>query len=283
VEIEKVGVVGCGVMGRGITQVCAQSGYTVIVSEINQELLSKGLSSIKSALTRRVDKGQLSQQDSKAILGRIKGTTEAQEFSHCDLVIEAASENLELKKQIFAQVDEICLGHAILATNTSCLSVTDMAMATKRPEKVVGMHFMNPAPVMKLVEIVKTTVSSQETLETSRRFGESLGKTIVVAQDLPGFIENRLLVPFLLNAIRMLEAGIASREDIDTAIKLGLNHPVGPLALSDLMGLDIVLFIADAMYQELKDPQYITPSLLRKMVTAGRLGRKTGQGFYDYK
>ena len=147
-EIEKVGVVGCGVMGRGITQVCAQSGYTVIVSEINQELLSKGLSSIKSALTRRVDKGQLSQQDSKAILGRIKGTTEAQEFSHCDLVIEAASENLELKKQIFAQVDEICLGHAILATNTSCLSVTDMAMATKRPEKVVGMHFMNPAPVM---------------------------------------------------------------------------------------------------------------------------------------
>jgi len=282
-EIKKVGVVGCGVMGRGITQVCAQSGYQVVVSEINDELLSKGLASINSALTKKVAKGELSQQDREAILGRIKGTTEAQEFSNCDLVIEAASENLELKKQIFAEMDRICPEHTTLATNTSCLSVTDMAMATSRPEKVVGLHFMNPAPVMRLLEIVKTTVISGETLEASRRFGESLGKTIVVAQDLPGFIENRLLVPFLLNAVRMLEAGIASREDIDTAIKLGLNHPMGPLALSDLMGLDVLLFIANAIYQELKDPQYIPPILLKKMVTTGRLGRKTGQRFYEYK
>jgi len=282
-EIKKVGVVGCGVMGRGITQVCAQSGYQVVVSEINDELLSKGLASINSALTKKVAKGELSQQDREAILGRIKGTTEAQEFSNCDLVIEAASENLELKKQIFAEMDRICPEHTTLATNTSCLSVTDMAMATSRPEKVVGLHFMNPAPVMRLLEIVKTTVISGETLEASRRFGESLGKTIVVAQDLPGFIENRLLAPFLLNAVRMLEAGIASREDIDTAIKLGLNHPMGPLALSDLMGLDVLLFIANAIYQELKDPQYIPPVLLKKLVTTGRLGRKTGQGFYGYK
>ena len=282
-EIKKVGVVGCGVMGRGITQVCAQSGYQAVVSEINDELLNKGLASINSALTKKVAKGELSQQDREAILGRIKGTTEAQEFSNCDLVIEAASENLELKKQIFAEMDRICPEHTTLATNTSCLSVTDMAMATSRPEKVVGLHFMNPAPVMRLLEIVKTTVISGETLEASRRFGESLGKTIVVAQDLPGFIENRLLAPFLLNAVRMLEAGIASREDIDTAIKLGLNHPMGPLALSDLMGLDVLLFIANAIYQELKDPQYIPPVLLKKLVTTGRLGRKTGQGFYGYK
>ena len=282
-EIKKVGVVGCGAMGSGISQVCAQSGYQVTVLEMNDALLDKGLSSINSALTKRMNKGQLPQQDRDSIFGRIKGTTNAQGFSTCDLVIEAASENMELKKSIFAEMDRICPKHAILATNTSCLSIIDMAMATSRPDKVVGLHFFNPAPVMKLLEVVRTIATSKETLEASRHFGESLGKTIVIAQDSPGFIVNRLLVPFLLHAIRMLDAGIATREDIDTAINLGLSYPMGPLALADLIGLDVVFFVANAMYEELKDPQYASPVLLKKMVAAGRLGRKTGKGFYEYK
>lgn len=282
-EIKKVGVIGCGTMGSGITQVCAQSGYQVMVAEINDELLSKGLSLINSVLTRRVAKGAFSQQEMEAILSRIKGTTNTKDLGDRDLVIEAANENLELKKQIFAELDKICPKHALLATNTSCLSVTDMAIATSRPDKVVGLHFWNPAPMMKLLEIVKTIVISPETLETSRRFAESLGKTVIIVQDLPGFIGNRLLVPYLLDAIRMLEAGIATREDIDTAVKLGLNNPIGPLALSDFIGLDVLLLITNAMYQELKDSRFIPPVLLKKLVTTGKLGRKTGQGFYEYK
>jgi 3-hydroxybutyryl-CoA dehydrogenase len=282
-EIKRVGVIGCGTMGSGITQVCAQSGYQVVVSEINDELLNKGLSLINSALTRRVAKGAFSQQEMEAIFSRIKGTINTKDLGDRDLVIEAANENLELKKKIFAKLDKICPKHALLATNTSCLSVTDMAMATSRPDRVVGLHFWNPAPLMKLLEIVKTIVISPETLEASRRFGESLGKTIVITQDLPGFIGNRLLVPYLLDAIRMLEDGIATREDIDTAIKLGLNNPIGPLALSDLIGLDVLLLITIAMYQELKDSRFIPPVLLKKLVTTGQLGRKTGQGFYEYK
>ena len=282
-EIKKVGVIGCGAMGSGIVQVCAQSGYEVIALEVNDELLNKGLASINSALTRSVDKGKISQQDKDSILGRIKGTTRAQDFVDRDLIIEAAIENMELKKKMFAEVDRICPKHAILATNTSCLSVIDMAMATNRPDKVLGLHFMNPVPIMKLLEIVRTVATSEETFEAGQRFGKSLGKTIVVAQDSPGFIINRLLVPFLLNAIRMLDAGMATREDIDTAISLGLNHPMGPLTLADFIGLDIVLSMASAMYEELKDPQYVPPVLLTKMVTTGWLGRKTGKGFYEYK
>jgi len=282
-EIKKVGVVGCGTMGSGITQVCAQSGYQVVVSEINDELLNKGLAAINSVLTKSVDKGKISQQDKDTTLDRIKGTTNTKDFYDCDLIIEAAIENMELKKKIFAELDKICPKHAILATNTSCLSIIDMAMATSRPDKVLGLHFMNPAPIMKLLEIVKTIATSDETLEVSQRFGKSLGKTIVIGQDTPGFIVNRLMMPFLLNAIRMLDAGVATREDIDTAINLGLNHPIGPLALADLIGIDVVLFVANAIYEELKDPQYAPPVLLNKMVTAGWLGRKTGKGFYEYK
>lgn len=282
-EIKKVGVIGCGAMGSGIVQVCAQSGCEVIALEVSDELLNKGLASINSALTRSVDKGKISQQDKDSILGRIKGTTKAQDFVDRDLIIEAAIENMELKKKMFAEVDRICPKHAILATNTSCLSVIDMAMATNRPDKVLGLHFMNPVPIMKLLEIVRTVATSEETFEAGQRFGKSLGKTIVVAQDSPGFIINRLLVPFLLNAIRMLDAGMATREDIDTAISLGLNHPMGPLTLADFIGLDIVLSMASAMYEELKDPQYVPPVLLAKMVTTGWLGRKTGKGFYEYK
>jgi 3-hydroxybutyryl-CoA dehydrogenase len=281
--IKNVGVVGCGTMGSGITQVCAQSGYQVVVSEINNELLNKGLASINSALTRSVDKGKMSQQDKETILNRIKGTTNTKDFYDCNLVIEAATENMELKKKIFAKLDKICPKHAILASNTSCLSITDMAMVTNRPDKVLGLHFFNPAPSMKLLEIITTTATSNETLKISQDFGSSLGKTIVIAQDTPGFIVNRLMVPFLLNAIRMLEAGAATREDIDTAINLGLGHPIGPLTLADFIGLDIVLAIADAMYEEFKEPQYVPPVLLKKMVAAGWLGRKTRKGFYEYK
>ena len=282
-EIKKVGVVGCGTMGSGITQVCAQSGYQVVVSEINDKLLNKGLASMDRIMTTAVGKGKLSQQDKDSTQARIKGTTNTKDFADCDLVIEATIEKLDLKKKIFAELDKICTKHATLASNTSCLSIIDMAIETTRPDKVLGLHFFNPVPLMKLLEVVGTIATSNETMETGREFGESVGKTIVIAQDAPGFIVNRLMVPQLLNAIRMLEAGVATKEDIDTGMTLGLNHPMGPLALADLVGLDTVHFIASGIYEEFRDPQYISPTLLIKMVTAGWLGRKTGKGFYDYK
>jgi len=282
-EIKKVGVVGCGSMGAGIAQLCAQSGYQVVVSEINDELLNKGLAFIEKTLARSVEKGKLAQADKDAITGRIKGTTSTKDFADCDLVIEAAIENLELKKKIFAELDGICSPNAILATNTSCLSIIEMAMATKRPDKVLGLHFFNPAPVMKLLEIVRTIATSDEVLKTSQKFGESLGKTNVVAQDAPGFIVNRLWLPFLLHCIKLYEDGVASREDIDNAIQLGLGYPMGPLTLADMVGIDVVKFVSDALYEQLKDPRYIVPTLVDKMVAAGWLGRKTGKGFYDYK
>lgn len=282
-EIKKVGVVGCGTMGAGIAQLCAQSGYQVVVSEINEELLSKGLRSIENTLAKLVERQKITQQDKESILARIKGTTSTQDFADCDLMIEAVIENLELKKKIFAELDKICPKHTILGTNTSCLSIIDMAVVTKRPEKVVGLHFFNPAPVMKLLEIVRTIATSDETIEISKKFGQSLGKTTVIAKDQPGFIVNRLWLAYLLHAIQLYEEGIASREDLDNAIVTGLNYPMGPLTLADLTGLDVVKFVADALYEQLKDPRYITPTLLNKMVAAGWLGRKTGKGFYEYK
>jgi 3-hydroxybutyryl-CoA dehydrogenase len=281
-EIKKVGVVGCGSMGAGITQLCAQSGFQVVVSEINDELLKRGMGFIDKTLARSVEKGKLAQADKDAIMGRIKGTTNTKDFADCDLVIEAAIENLDLKKKIFAELDGILAKDAILATNTSCLSIIDMAIVTKRPDKVVGLHFFNPAPVMKLLEIVRTIATSDETMAASKALGEKLGKTTVVAKDAPGFIVNRLWIPFMLHSIKLYEDGIASREDIDNAIQLGLNYPMGPLTLSDMVGIDVVKFVSDALYEQLKDPRYIVPTLVDKMVAAGWLGRKTGKGFYDY-
>jgi len=282
-EIKQVGIVGCGQMGGGIAQVCAQSGYEVIASEVNEELLNKGLASINSRLTRAVEKETIKPEDKEAIFSRLRGTTNLKDFSRCDLVIEAAIENIELKKKIFAELDTVCPKHTILATNTSCLSIIEMAMTTKRPDKVLGLHFFNPPPMMKLLEVVRTVATSEETLEISRQFGQSLGKTPVIAPDSPGFIVNRLLVPQILHAIVMLEAGVATREDIDSGMTLGLNHPIGPLALADLIGLDTMYFIAIAMYDDFKEPQFAPPTLLKKMVTAGWLGRKTGKGFHEYK
>ena len=281
-EIKKVGVVGGGIMGGGIAQISAQAGYQVVISEINDELLNKGLAGINSILTRSVDKGRISQEDKDATMARIKGTTNTKDFSDCDLVIEAIIENMDLKKKVFAELDKVCPKHAILATNTSCLSVIDMAKATNKPEQVLGMHFFNPVPVMRLLELVKTILTSDETLETARKFGESIGKTVSVSPDIPAFVVDQLANPFLLDAIRMVENGVATAEDIDTGIRLGLNHPMGPLALADLVGLDTILFIANALYDELKDPKFAPPTLLKKMVAAGWLGRKTGKGFYEY-
>jgi len=282
-EIKKVGVVGCGTMGAGIAQVSAQSGYEVVVLENNEELLKKGISSINSFLTKGVEKGKVSQQDKDSALARIKGTIEYKDFYDCDLAIEAVNENMGLKKEIFAELDKVCPDHAILSSNTSSLSIIDMASVTNRPEKVLGLHFMNPVLLMKLLEIVKSIATSDVVLETCKEFGKSLGKTVIVAKDTPGFIVNYLQYPFRLNAIRMLETGIATKEDIDTAAKLALGHPMGPLELQDLVGLDVTFSGSLAVYEATKDPNFMPPVLMQKMIAAGWLGRKTGKGFYEYK
>jgi 3-hydroxybutyryl-CoA dehydrogenase len=225
----------------------------------------------------------MSKDEMNAALNCMNGTINISDFSDRDLVVEAVIENMDMKKKLFAELDKVCPANTILATNTSCLSIIDMAMVTKRAEKVLGIHFFNPVPVMKLIEVVKTIATSQETIDAGKQFGEKCGKKVVIAQDSPGFIVNRLMIPFILNAIHMRDSGIATKEDIDAGINLGLNHPMGPLALADLIGLDTIYFIANAMYAELKDPQFASTPLLGKMVTAGWLGRKTGKGFYDYK
>ena len=282
-EIKKVGVVGCGLMGSGIAQVCAQAGYPTVVSEINDALLNKGLDSIKSNLEKTVAKGKMSEGDKDAILGRLKGTTNMDDFKDCDFVIEAAFERMEIKEKTFASLDNICPKHAILATNTSTMSVIHIAAATKRMPQVVGTHFFNPVPVMRLVEVVRTVVSSDESVDTAKKFGESLGKTVILAKDTPGFIVNRILIPFLFDAVRVYESGIASKEDIDNGMVLGCNHPIGPLALIDLAGLDVGVDVGNSLYKEFKEARFAPPTLLRKMVAAGHLGRKSGKGFYDYK
>jgi len=281
-EIKNVGVVGCGIMGSGITQVCAQSGYNVIVLEINDEVLNKGLKSINSILSRLVDKGKISQQDKESTLSHIKGTTNIKDFSECDLVIEAATEDMAIKKAIFAQLDKVCPKHTILATNTSVLSIADIASATSRLEQVLGTHFSNPVPVQKILEVINTIATSETTTATVKSFAESIGKTVVIAKDAPGFISNRIFTSFLLNAVRVVQDGIATPEDVDTVFRLGAGHPMGPLQTLDLIGIDTVFLGASAIYEELKDPQYAPPPLMRRMVAMGWLGRKTGKGFYKY-
>lgn len=280
--IKKVGVVGCGLMGRGIAEVSAKTGYDVVVSEVNKELLDKGIAAIGQSLSKAVEKGKISDADKTKALGKIKGTIDMQDFKDCDLIVEAAIENLDLKKKIFADLDKICKPDAILSTNTSCLSVMNVAAVTGRPDKVLGCHFFNPVPVMKLLELVRTITTSKATIDIATEWGKSLGKTVIVAPDRPGFIVNRAYMPYMVEAIEMLENGVATKEDIDTGVQLGLNYPMGPFTLADLAGLDTILFVLDAMYAETKSPKFIAPVLLRKMVTAGHLGRKTGKGFYDY-
>lgn len=282
-DIKSVGVVGCGLMGSGIVQVCAQAGYQVTVSEINEELLKKKLASIDARLAKSVADGKMPAPDKDNILARIKGATSTGDFSDCDLVIEAVFENMDLKRKVFAELDSVCPPHTILASNTSGLSIIAMANATKRPEKVLGTHFFNPVPAMKLVEVVRSIATSEETLETAKGFVKSLGKTHIIAKDTPGFIVNRLTSALMLTAIRLLESGAASKEDIDTAATLGLNHPMGPLALLDLVGIDTVYHNNLVVYEELTDPLYAPPPLMRRMVTAGWLGRKAGKGFYEYR
>lgn len=281
-EIKHIGVVGCGLMGSGIAEACARAGYQVSVSEISDELLQKGLVRIQKSLSRAVARGKSEQHQADQAMARITGTLDLADLAGCDLAIEAAIENMAVKKEIFATLDKLLAPHALLASNTSSLCITEMAGATKRGDKVLGIHFFNPVPVMPLIEFVRTILTSDETMETARQFGASLGKTMVTAKDTPGFIVNRLLIPYLLDAVQVYENGLATREDIDTAIKLGLNHPMGPLTLLDFVGLDTCLFIADAMFEEYKDPRYAAPPLLRRMVLAGQLGRKSGRGFYDY-
>lgn len=282
-EIRKIGVVGCGSMGAGIVQLSAQSGYEVVVREVNSDLLNKGLGGIKKVLAKSVEKGKMNPEEMGKTLARVKGTTDMKDFSECDLVIEAVVENMGLKKEVFAELDKICPPHALLGSNTSCLSIVDIAMATSRPDKVLGLHFFYPAPLMALLEIVRTIATSDATVEGAKEFGKRLGKSLVLAKDTPGYIVNRLFVPYILSAIRLYEAGVASREDIDAGIKLGLNYPMGPLTLADFTGNDVICFVASAMYEQTKDPALIPPTLLTKMVAAGWLGRKAGKGFYEYK
>jgi 3-hydroxybutyryl-CoA dehydrogenase len=281
--IQTIGVVGCGLMGSGIVEVAAKAGFNVIVAEFNDEFLQAGMARIEKSVGRAVKRGKVSAEDAEAIMGRISGTTDLSDFAPVDLAIEAITENPELKQSIFSKLDETLLSDVIIASNTSSISIAALAAVTGRADKVLGMHFFNPVPVMPLLELVRGILTSDETMAVARDIGKQMGKTVVVAKDSPGFIVNRLLIPYLIDAVRIYEADLASREDIDTAIKLGLNHPMGPLTLTDFVGLDTTLFVADVLYEEYGDPRYKAPPLLRQMVAAGLLGRKSGRGFYDYR
>jgi 3-hydroxybutyryl-CoA dehydrogenase len=281
-EIRTVGVVGCGLMGAGIAEVCARAGYQTIVREVDEQALARGLDRLNQSMATAVGRGRLTEADRDAALGRLRGVTDLEALAGCELVIEAVTENLQAKQEVFTVLDAVCGPATILASNTSSIPIIDLASATKRPDKVLGMHFMNPVPVMRLIEFVRAITTSDETLAEARAFGESLGKRVIVAKDRAGFIVNMLLVPYLLEAIRMFESGFAAREDIDLGMMLGTNHPMGPLTLLDYVGLDTTYYIANILYEELHEPKYAPPPLLKQMVTAGYLGRKSGRGFYDY-
>ncbi len=280
--IERVGVAGFGAMGSGIAQVCAQAGFQVTVREIDQAAIDRGWKVVDTSLARVVKAGRMSEDDAKAARGRMRASTALADLKDSDLVIEAVLEIADVKRQVFEELDRICPPPTIFASNTSSLPIIDMAIRTKRPDRFAGLHFFNPAPVMQLVEVVRALTTSDETIETLRAFVQKLGKTPVVSKDVAGFIVNRLLVPYMLDAIRVLEQGIATADDIDTAVKLGLRHPMGPFELLDYTGLDISLHVGDVFFEEFKEPRMAPPALLRRMVAAGHLGRKTGKGFYEY-
>ena len=278
----KIFVLGAGTMGAGIAQAFATKGYEVILRDIKDEFVDRGLAGINKNLSKLVAKEKITEETKDDILSRLTGTTDIRMAEDCDLVIEAAVENMQIKKQIFKELDEICGENTILATNTSSLSITDVASATKRPDKVIGMHFFNPAPVMKLVEIIKGMATAPETFAVVKEVAEKIGKTPVEVAEAPGFVVNRILIPMINEAFGIMAEGIASPEDIDQAMMLGANHPMGPLALGDLVGLDVCLAIMDVLYTETGDTKYRAHSLMRKYVRAGWLGRKTGRGVYQY-
>ena len=282
-DVRTVGVIGCGLMGSGIAEVVARAGQDAVVLETSDELVERGRKRIETSTLRAVERGRLDAEERVAVLGRISLTTDMQDLADVDLVIEAATEDHDTKIGMFRRLDEVTKPEVILASNTSSIPIADLGAATSRPDKVLGMHFFNPVPVMGLIELVRAISTSDDTMAFGRAFGVVLGKTTVESRDRAGFIVNALLIPYLNGAIRMLEDGFATREDIDTAVHLGLNHPMGPLQLIDLIGLDTHLFIANVLFEEFKEPTYAPPPLLRRMVTAGRLGRKVGRGFYDYE
>jgi 3-hydroxybutyryl-CoA dehydrogenase len=280
--IKKVGVVGCGLMGSGIAQVCAAAGFETVVREVAPEVVEKGLKGIDKNLARLVEKGTISEAQKSEIRGRLSGTTAIEDLKDCDLVIEAIIEQLPAKRELFAKLDTLCGPETIFASNTSSLTITEISTATKRPERFVGLHFFNPVPVMKLVEVVRTISTDPAVYDAMVDFGSMLGKVPVRAHDSTGFIVNRLLVPYLLDAIRALEEGVGSIEDIDNSMKLGCGHPMGPLTLLDFVGLDTTYYIANIMFEEFREKRFASPPLLKRMVLAGWNGRKAGRGFYDY-
>jgi 3-hydroxybutyryl-CoA dehydrogenase len=281
-EIETVGVVGCGLMGSGIAEVAAKSGFDVVVREIDDAALESGRGRIRKSLDRAVAKEKLSEEDRDAAWERLTFVTDVADLRECDIVIEAIVESLEAKNDLFGKLDELCGDRTIFASNTSSLTVTDMAAATERPDRFVGLHFFNPVPVMKLVEVVRTIATSEETFDRAYAFAEALGKVPIAAKDNSGFVVNLLLVPYMLDAIRQLERGVATVEDIDTGMKLGCGYPMGPFTLCDFVGIDTLYRISEIMFEEYREERYAPPPLLKRIVSMGRYGRKTGKGFYDW-
>ncbi|MCI0453121.1 MAG: 3-hydroxyacyl-CoA dehydrogenase family protein [Candidatus Latescibacteria bacterium] len=281
--MKKVGVIGCGLMGSGIAQMSALNGYTTVVVEVNEEILKKGLASIQDWLEKGKKRGKVTDEQIEAVRKNLSSSTQVNAVKDCDIVIEAVTENTELKKKVFKQLSDLVRDDAILATNTSSISVTELATVVKNPERMVGMHFFNPVPIMKLVEIIRGLATTDAVMAASREFALSLGKEPITCPDTPAFVVNKLLIPYLLDAVRMVQDGIATPEDVDKAMVHGCGYPMGPITLLDYVGLDTTLHAADVMYAEFREPKYASPVLLRRMVQAGRWGRKSGRGFYSYE